>query len=78
MFNRQTNLLVLLLIAFSGFDLILSDCGADVDRLPGGYCNNNRQDLNRFDDFNYRKDLERSADFTRRGLILNWFRNFFW
>lgn len=76
MFNWQTNLLVLLLIAFSGFNLILSDCGADVDRLHGGFCIN-RQDLNRFEDFNYRKDLERSADFTRRGLTLNWFRNIF-
>lgn len=71
MFNWQTNLLVLLLIAFSCFDLILSGCGADVDRLYGGFCNS--QDLNRFEDFNYLKDLERSADFTRRGLGLRTF-----
>lgn len=70
MFDWQTNLFFLLLISFSGFDLILSDCGADVDRLHGGFCNN-RQDLNRFEDFNYRKDSERSADVTRRGSFLN-------
>lgn len=77
MFYWQKNLLVLLLIAFSGFDLIFSDCGADVDRLYSGFCNN-RQDLNQFENFNYRKDLERGGDFTRRGLIImNWFCSIF-
>lgn len=67
MFYWQTKLLVILLIAFSGFNLIQSDCGADVDRLSGG-CNNNR-DLRRIDDLNYEKDFERRSELTRRGMF---------
>lgn len=67
MFYWKTKLLVILLIAFSGFNLIRSDCGADVDRLNGDFCNINR-DLRRIDDLNYEKDFERRFDLARRGL----------
>lgn len=39
MYNWTTQLLVVLLIVFSGFNLIRSDCGAD-----GGFCINRRTD----------------------------------
>lgn len=39
MFYWKSKLCVILLLAFSGFNLIRSDCGAD-----GGYCNNRRLD----------------------------------
>lgn len=63
----QSHSFLILLLAFSGLNLIKSDCGADVDRLSGGFCEN--RDLRRFDKTDYNKDLsQRFRNLERNGL----------
>lgn len=65
----QSRIFLVLLLAFSGFDLIQSDCGTDVDRINGGFCDN--RNLRRFDDTDSSKDLARRfRDLERRGSYL--------
>lgn len=47
----QSRILLVLLLAFSGLNLIHSDCGAEVDRLSAGFCDNRK--LRRIDDTKY-------------------------
>lgn len=55
----QSHICFVLLFAFSGLNLIYSDCGTDVDRFngDGGFCKN--RNLRHVDDSNYGKDLSR-------------------
>lgn len=71
----QSHICFVLLLAFSGLNLIYSDCGTDVDRLNDnrGFCEN--RNLRRTDDFNYDKDLSRQRRVRdigeRRGIRKN-------
>lgn len=51
MFIWQLRTFLVLLLTFSGLNLIRSDCGADVDRFNGDFCVENRN-LRRIDDYN--------------------------
>lgn len=56
----QSHICFILLLAFSGLNLIYSDCGTDVDRFNGhgGFCDD--RNLRRVNDDNrYEKDLSR-------------------
>lgn len=66
----QNHIFLVLLLAFSGLNLIRSDCGADVDRLNGGsagaFCDA------RYSRHNERNILDKNQqrqfrDFERRG-----------
>lgn len=53
----QSHICFVLLLVFSGLNLIYSDCGTDADRFSGGFCDN--RNLRRVDDNSYDKDLSR-------------------
>lgn len=70
----QTHIFLVLLLTFSGLNLIRSDCGTDVDRLNGGFCESNLRRIDHND-----KDLTRRfRDFEQRGMhFLNFNHSWF-
>lgn len=62
----QQHYFPLLLLAFGGLNLIRSDCGTDVDRLNGGFCDD-LNNLRRIDNHNDKEFSRQFRDIERRG-----------